>query len=56
MTELRYPNETPEYRKARNALLKQEEALVAKSRAVAELRRKLPLGGKLKQDLLPQCL
>jgi|SRR5688572_7293557 len=50
MTDLRYPNETPEYRKARNALLKEEEALVAKARAVAELRRKLPLSGKLKHD------
>lgn len=50
MTELRYPNETPEYRKARNALLEEEEALIAKVKAVAEMRRRLPLGGKLKED------
>src|SRR5262245_23960858 len=50
MSELRLPNETPEYRAARNALLAEEEALVAKVKAVAALRRKLPLGGRLKED------
>jgi predicted dithiol-disulfide oxidoreductase (DUF899 family) len=50
MTELRYPNESREYRKARNALLEEEKALVAQVKAVAEMRRKLPLGGRLKQD------
>jgi predicted dithiol-disulfide oxidoreductase (DUF899 family) len=48
--EPRYPNETAEYRRARNALLEEERALVAKVKAVAELRRKLPLGGRLKED------
>ena len=42
MTELRYPNETHEYRNARNALLAEEQALIAKVKAVAEMRRKLP--------------
>jgi predicted dithiol-disulfide oxidoreductase (DUF899 family) len=50
MTKLRYPNETPEYRKARNALLKEEKALIAKVKAVAAKRRKLPPGGKLQED------
>jgi predicted dithiol-disulfide oxidoreductase (DUF899 family) len=50
MTEPRYPNETPEYRAARNALLEEEKALVAKVKAVAAMRRTLPLGGKLKED------
>lgn len=50
MTEPRDPNETPEYRKARNALLEEEKALVTKVKVVAEMRRRLPLGGKLKED------
>lgn len=50
MTEPRYPNESKEYRKAREALLKDEQELVAKVKAVAEKRRKLPPGGELKQD------
>ena len=50
MTEPRYPNETREYRRARNALLEEEKALIAKVRSVAEMRRKLPLGGELKED------
>jgi predicted dithiol-disulfide oxidoreductase (DUF899 family) len=50
MTELRYPNETEEYRLARDALLEEEQALIARVEAVAERRRKLPLGGQLKED------
>jgi len=50
MSELRYPNESKEYRDARDALLKDEQELVAKTKAVAEKRRKLPLGGALKED------
>ena len=50
MTEPRYPNETHRYREARNALLEEEKALLSQVKAVAEMRRKLPLGGKLKQD------
>ena len=50
MSELRYPNETEEYRRARDELLKEEQALVDKVREVAAKRRALPLGGKLKED------
>lgn len=50
MSEPRYPNESPEYRKARDELLDEEKALVEKVKQVAELRRRLPLGGRLKED------
>ena len=50
MDERRYPNESAAYRKARKALLKDERELIAKTKAVAAKRRKLPLGGKLKAD------
>lgn len=50
MSELKYPNESPEYRKARDELLKEEYALIDKVKAVAEQRRKLPLGGKIRED------
>ena len=39
MSELRYPNESPEYRKARDELLEEERALVEKLKSVAEKRR-----------------
>lgn len=50
MSEIRYPNESREYRDARDALLKDEEELVDKVKAVAAKRRRLPLGGQLKED------
>src|SRR6185503_4198182 len=50
MTELRYPNESREYRDARDALQKDEDELVEKVKALAEKRRTLPLGGELKED------
>ncbi|HEY0682596.1 MAG TPA: DUF899 family protein [Steroidobacter sp.] len=50
MSELRYPNESREYREARDSLLKDERELVEKVKAVAAKRRKLPLGGQLKED------
>lgn len=50
MSELRYPNESREYRDARDALLKDEQELVDKIKAVAAKRRTLPLGGELKED------
>ena len=50
MSELRYPNESREYRDARDSLLKDEQELVDKVKAVAEKRRKLPRGGQLKED------
>jgi predicted dithiol-disulfide oxidoreductase (DUF899 family) len=45
-----YPNETPEYRKARNALLEEERALREHVERVAALRRTLPLGGTVASD------
>jgi predicted dithiol-disulfide oxidoreductase (DUF899 family) len=54
MSELRYPNESQEYREARAALLKDEQELVAKVKAVAEKRRRLPPGGQLKEDYVLQ--
>ena len=49
-----YPNESNEYRKAREALLKDEQALVDQVNALAAKRRKLPLGGELKEDYVFQ--
>lgn len=45
-----YPNESPEYRAARNALLEQEIALRRQTEAVAAARRALPPGGDVTQD------
>lgn len=45
-----FPNESNEYREARNNLLEEEIKLRKLEAAVAELRRKLPMGGKLKKD------
>jgi len=50
MSELRHPNESREYRDARDSLLKDEQELIAKVKSVAEKRRTLPPGGKLKED------
>ena len=54
MSELRYPNESEAYREARAALLKDEQELIAKVKSVAEKRRRLPLGGQLKEDYVFQ--
>ena len=54
MTELRYPNESREYRDARDALLKDEQELVDKLKSVAARRRELPPGGQLKEDYVFQ--
>jgi len=54
MSERRYPNESREYREARDALLEDEQALVDKVKAVAAKRRSLPLGGELKEDYVFQ--
>ena len=54
MSKLRYPNESKKYRAARDALLKEERELVKKVKAVAAKRRKLPLGGALKEDYVFQ--
>lgn len=48
--ELRYPNETIEYRQARDALAMEEQALIRRVKAIAEQRRNLPLGGRLKEN------
>ncbi len=48
----RFPNETGEYRAARDRLLEAEMQLRAKVEEVAALRRTLPLGGALKEDYL----
>ena len=45
-----FPNENSEYRKIRNSLLEAEVELRENIEKVAELRRKLPLGGKLKEN------
>jgi predicted dithiol-disulfide oxidoreductase (DUF899 family) len=54
MSELRYPNESQEYRDARDALLKDEQELIEKVKSVAARRRTLPLGGQLKEDYVFQ--
>ena len=54
MSEPRYPNESREYRDARDALLKDEQELVEKTRSVAAKRSNLPLGGQLKEDYIFQ--
>ena len=50
MEHLQFPNESPEYRTARNALLDDEIALRAQIEAVAAKRRALPLGGEIPKD------
>lgn len=50
MEHLSYPNESAEYREARNALLDAEIALRAQIEAVAARRRALPPGGVLAED------
>ena len=54
MSELRYPNESREYRDARESLLKDEQELIDKVKSLAERRRNLPLGGQLKEDYVFQ--
>jgi predicted dithiol-disulfide oxidoreductase (DUF899 family) len=47
---MRFPNETPEYRNARDALLKHEIELRRAAEAVARERRALPPGGVISED------
>jgi predicted dithiol-disulfide oxidoreductase (DUF899 family) len=49
-THLTFPNESAEYRDARNALLIEEMALRRRTEAVAEQRRALPPGGEVPED------
>jgi predicted dithiol-disulfide oxidoreductase (DUF899 family) len=50
LTTVRFPNESPEYRTRRDALLEAERGLRAQIEQVAEMRRQLPLGGTLPED------
>lgn len=45
-----FPGESPQYRRARNSLLRAEVKLRKQVEAVAAQRRKLPLGGQVKTD------
>jgi len=47
---VRFPDETPEYRAARDELLRAEMDLRDQMEAVAAQRRALPLGGKIPED------
>ena len=50
MADLHFPNETEEYRAARKELLKAEIDLRARVAEIAAQRRKLPMGGAVKDD------
>jgi len=52
MTHLTFPNESAEYRKARNALLSEELALRRHVEAVAAQRRALPPGGEVAEEYI----
>jgi predicted dithiol-disulfide oxidoreductase (DUF899 family) len=54
MAEPLYPNESQAYRDAREELKKDESELVARTKALAAKRRKLPPGGELKEDYVFQ--
>ncbi|HET9215629.1 MAG TPA: DUF899 family protein [Terriglobia bacterium] len=51
-----FPNETPEYRATRAALLKREVALRREMEAVAAQLRALPPGGDVPEDYLFDCI
>jgi len=48
--DVRYPNESEEYRERRDALLREELDLRARVEALAERRRALPAGGRVPED------
>ncbi len=50
MDQPRFPNESEEYRAARDRLLEAEAALRHQLEEVAALRRRLPLGGPVRED------
>ncbi len=50
MHDKRLPNESQEYRSARDKLLAEENALREQIERVAALRRQLPAGGEIKED------
>lgn len=49
---MNFPDESPDYRRARNELLEAEIALRRRTEEVAALRRRLPPGGEPPQDYL----
>jgi predicted dithiol-disulfide oxidoreductase (DUF899 family) len=51
-----FPNETPEYRNARAALLEREVALRREMEAVATELRALPPGGEVPEDYMFDCV
>jgi len=53
MSELRYPNESREYRDARDSLLKDEQELIDKVKSVAERRRNLPQTDRARGSAAP---
>lgn len=48
--DMRFPNESPDYRDARNTLLRAEMDLRRQTERVAALRRELPPGGAVPED------
>jgi predicted dithiol-disulfide oxidoreductase (DUF899 family) len=52
MSNVRFPNESPEYRAARDALTQAETELTRRIEAVAEQRRQLPPGGEVPEDYI----
>jgi predicted dithiol-disulfide oxidoreductase (DUF899 family) len=52
--QVRFPNESAEYRRARDELREAEVALRRQVEATAQLRRKLPMGGEVPQDYVFQ--
>ncbi len=50
MTDVRFPNESDAYRKARNELLEAEIELRGQIEQVATLRRQLPPGGQIREN------
>src|SRR5260370_12241808 len=52
----RFPGETADYRRARNRLLKSEVELRRQIESVAAQRRKLPLGGEVREDYVFEAL
>ena len=50
MNDPKYPNESLEYRAARDLLLQEEREIVEKVKSVALKRRQRPRGGRLKED------
>lgn len=48
--DFRFPNESDEYRDARDKLLRAERELLAEVERVAEMRRALPPGGEVPED------